>query len=176
MIDEIFVGDLVNNVGGSAFGSSRFIGTAQYEEEWKIYRDILDRTNVTKYTKWLDIKGNHGKKFVFLDKIFLMLMNRCVYGFRSRFIKKFLSVLILFIKNPIDLTFSNLSIYSHQGHDHQGSYEYTLKTKDKDTYSFIGVDMCPRPGLGAPFNFFGRLNQVNLKRSFVFSKEKIFLK
>jgi hypothetical protein len=23
--------------------------------------------------------------------------------------------------------------------------------------------MSPRPGLGAPFNFFGRLNQVNLK-------------
>ena len=59
--------------------------------------------------------------------------------------------------------FLDLRVYSNQGHNHQGSYEYTLTTKDNDTYSFIGVDMCPRPGLGGPFNFFGRLNQVNRK-------------
>ena len=58
----LFLGDLVNNVGGYKGQTSRFIGTGQFEEEWKIYRDILDRTNVTKYTKWLDIKGNHGEK------------------------------------------------------------------------------------------------------------------
>jgi hypothetical protein len=67
---KICLGDLVNNVGGLGIGSSRLLGTTQHEEEWKIYRDILDRTNVTKYTKWLDIKGNHGKKqfllFIFL--------------------------------------------------------------------------------------------------------------
>ena len=45
--------------------------------------------------------------------------------------------------------------------NHNGSYAYTLKTKDGDTYSFIAVDLCPRPGLGAPFNFYGRLNEVN---------------
>ena len=55
-IEGIFLGDLVNNVG-----SGGLFQTAQYEEEWKIYRNILDRTNVTKYTKWLDIRGNHGK-------------------------------------------------------------------------------------------------------------------
>ncbi len=56
----------MNSVGGSLKPHFRMFKTAQYEEEWKIYRDILDRTNVTKYTKWLDIRGNHGKnKFSF---------------------------------------------------------------------------------------------------------------
>lgn len=52
----------MNNVGGFKDRTSRFVGTGQYEEEWKIYRDILDRTNVSKYTKWLDIRGNHGEE------------------------------------------------------------------------------------------------------------------
>ena len=42
-----------------------------------------------------------------------------------------------------------------------------MRTKDGDTYSFIAMDLCPRPGLGAPFNFFGRLNEVKFaKESF----------
>lgn len=55
-----------------------------------------------------------------------------------------------------------LRIYSYQGIDHNGSYAYTLKSKDGDIYSFIAVDLSPRPGLGAPLNFFGRLNEVKL--------------
>lgn len=55
------LGDLVNSAGNFRDEHDRILTTAQYEQEWKIYRDILERTNVTKYTKWLDLKGNHGK-------------------------------------------------------------------------------------------------------------------
>lgn len=50
----------MNSVGGLIYGRGRVFGIAQYEQEWKIYRNILIRTNITQYTKWLDIKGNHG--------------------------------------------------------------------------------------------------------------------
>jgi hypothetical protein len=60
----------------------------------------------------------------------------------------------------IYLKYLNFSIYSNQGHNHSGSYRYTIKTKDGDNYSFISVDMCPRPGIGGPFNFYGHLNNV----------------
>jgi hypothetical protein len=53
-----------------------------------------------------------------------------------------------------------LSIYSNQGPLNKGSYQYTLKTGDNDTYSFVGIDMCPRPGAGRPFNFLGHINKV----------------
>ncbi|UJR16488.1 hypothetical protein I4U23_003391 [Adineta vaga] len=50
-------------------------------------------------------------------------------------------------------------IYSNQGPVHKGSYQYTLTTKDNDTYSFVGIDMCPRPGAGRPFNFLGHISK-----------------
>ena len=52
------------------------------------------------------------------------------------------------------------SIYSHQGASHKGSYQYTLTTNDNDTYSFVGIDLCPRPGAGRPFNFLGHISEV----------------
>ena len=70
----------------------------------------------------------------------------------------FINFYIFYYKNDL-----NFSIYSNQGHDHSGSYAYTLKTNDDDTYSFISVDMCPRPGLGRPLNFFGYLNKVKIE-------------
>ncbi|CAF4932224.1 unnamed protein product [Rotaria sp. Silwood1] len=122
----IVTGDLVNSVSSSV---DRLFGTEQYEEEWTIYRDVLIRTNVTAYTKWLDIKGNHD---AFMDP------------------------------DP-DSSKSFYRIYSHQGHNHSGSYEYTLRTKDDDSYSFVAVDMCPRPGIGRPFNFLGHINKKEMK-------------
>jgi metallophosphoesterase superfamily enzyme len=46
--------------GDLAHNRDRTFGSDQYEEEWTIYKNILIRTNVTKYTQWLDIRGNHG--------------------------------------------------------------------------------------------------------------------
>jgi len=51
-------------------------------------------------------------------------------------------------------------IYSNQGRLNKGSYAYTLTTDDQDTLSFIGIDMCPRPGAGRPFNFLGYISNV----------------
>lgn len=85
-----FQGDLVNSVSSSTSGRERLLGTEQYEQEWQIYRNLLERTNVTKYTKWLDLKGNHGKLLLLLffsRKRKSILLVRYIYGFKSRFIE-----------------------------------------------------------------------------------------
>lgn len=46
--------------------TSDSIGSAQFEEEWKHYRDTLVESKVLKRTVWLDIRGNHGKNKKFL--------------------------------------------------------------------------------------------------------------
>lgn len=38
------------------------LGSEQVEAEWKTYWSILKRSKVMEKTKWIDIKGNHGKK------------------------------------------------------------------------------------------------------------------
>lgn len=37
------------------------MGSAQYEQEWINYRDMLNKCNLGNHTVWLDIRGNHGK-------------------------------------------------------------------------------------------------------------------
>lgn len=48
------------------------LGSRQYEDEWKLYRNTLDKFDVAKKTIWLDVRGNHGKKNL------LVLKNRFV--------------------------------------------------------------------------------------------------
>jgi len=35
------------------------LGSGQFEQEWIWYHDVLESTNVTKKTVWLDLRGNH---------------------------------------------------------------------------------------------------------------------
>ncbi|KAF5274250.1 hypothetical protein FQR65_LT04368 [Abscondita terminalis] len=51
--------------------------------------------------------------------------------------------------------------YSIQGRKHARSYYYQL-TKDKEVYSFIGVDACLQPGPRRPFNFVGSLDSEEI--------------
>lgn len=36
------------------------LGSGQFEQEWIWYQEVLQSTNVTNKTAWLDIRGNHG--------------------------------------------------------------------------------------------------------------------
>lgn len=36
--------------------------SGQYEEEWIIYRKVLNEANISEKVLWLDIRGNHGEK------------------------------------------------------------------------------------------------------------------
>lgn len=37
------------------------MGSKQILEEWQYYKRVLDETEVTKKTLWLDVRGNHGR-------------------------------------------------------------------------------------------------------------------
>ena len=90
-------GDLVNSANDDQFRSPRIFRSAQYEEEWKIYSDILDRTNITRHTRWLDMRGNHGKLSLgIFDGFFSFESIRYLHGCSSRFNEEFLSVKTFF--------------------------------------------------------------------------------
>lgn len=52
--------------GDLTHSRARKFASLQYEREWIIYKSILNRTNITHYTTWLDIRGNHGKIFALI--------------------------------------------------------------------------------------------------------------
>ncbi|CAF0777759.1 unnamed protein product [Didymodactylos carnosus] len=61
--------------------------------------------------------------------------------------------------------------YSQQGRLHSSSYQYTLKTSDGDQYSFVGIDMCPKPAPGIAMNFFGHLTKSEMRHLEQLTKE-----
>lgn len=48
------------------------LGSRQYEQEWKIYHDILESSQVRNKTLWMDIRGNHGNFDGFFLQIFVL--------------------------------------------------------------------------------------------------------
>lgn len=76
---------------------------------------------------------------------------------------------------PIDVLSDNFDIinldsknnyYSHysiQGKKHARSYMYNVNT-GPETYSFIAIDACLKPGPKRPFNFIGILDQDEINR------------
>lgn len=48
-------GDLVDGRGKDFFVSE------QYDDEWRLYSDILTTAKAANRTTWLDLRGNHGK-------------------------------------------------------------------------------------------------------------------
>ena len=39
---------------------SDFLGSKQFEYEWKTYARILKDNDIVKHLAWLDVRGNHG--------------------------------------------------------------------------------------------------------------------
>ena len=146
-----FLGDLVHNFNWKSI-------TQHFEEDWKAYNSILRQTNVTQFTTWLDMRGNHGNRpWAVRSSSFLSTDT-----FRDAHPESQQS----FYRsdqqqNSLQHDVSFYRLYSHQGKHHTSSYQYTLKTKDNDTYSFVSIDMTRQPGASLPFNFFGEISQVN---------------
>lgn len=67
-----FVGDLTD---AKTFDS---LGSKQYEDEWKLYKNTLDKCKVSDKTVWLDVRGNHGKfiGLYYWFKLFIVLIER----------------------------------------------------------------------------------------------------
>lgn len=53
------------------------MGSKQILEEWQYYKRILDDTEVSKRTLWLDVRGNHGKKHIIL-LLFIKILNNSI--------------------------------------------------------------------------------------------------
>lgn len=51
----VYVGDLTH----AKYSGERY--SKQFEEEWKVYGDVLRETRAIERQPWLDIRGNHGQ-------------------------------------------------------------------------------------------------------------------
>ncbi|XP_017875580.1 transmembrane protein 62-like [Ceratina calcarata] len=104
------------------------MGSKQILEEWQYYKSVLDDTEVSKKTLWLDVRGNHDN----------------------------FNVLTSESKNNY---YSN---YSIQGKKNPRSYMYTINI-GSESYTFIAIDACLKPGPRRPFNFVGMLDEHEVK-------------
>ncbi|RNA06800.1 BRO1 domain-containing BROX, partial [Brachionus plicatilis] len=110
------------------------MGSGQNEQEWRTYQKIVIDSGVSKFTKWLDVRGNHD--------------NFDVHQ-----------------KND------NTNFYLKYGitKNTEKSFKYDLKLPNGEKYSFIGIDGCIEPGPRRPYNFFGKLEDEDLKQIEKFS-------
>ena len=46
------------------------MGSRQILSEWKHYKQVLEETQVTKHTQWLDVRGNHGESITNFSLIY----------------------------------------------------------------------------------------------------------
>lgn len=117
------------------------IGSGQNEEEWKTYKKIVTESGVLKYSKWLDVRGNHG--------IFLNFDHNLQ-------LTKFL------LKDNFDVHQKDKNFFLKYGitKNKEKSFKYDLNLTNGEKYSFIGIDGCIEPGPRRPYNFFGRLEEV----------------
>ena len=129
-------GDLTDSRVGLAFGSH------QIREEWEMYHDILMRSNVTKKTTWIDIRGNHDN------------FNVNGWNDSKNFYKKYsMSGSAGHSSHFATVVKSSSSSVSSSTSD---------VSKSVDTFAFIGVDACLHPGPKRPFNFIGVLHEEDI--------------
>ena len=54
--------DSVGDLTHAKYSGERY--SRQFEEEWKVYGDVLTETGVRERHPWLDLRGNHGQNMV----------------------------------------------------------------------------------------------------------------
>lgn len=137
------------------------MGSKQILEEWQYYKYVIDETNIKEKTLWLDVRGNHGER----DKHFNYNAYTIVQNKPKK--TKFALQIYLFSDNfnVINLDSKNnyYSNYSIQGKKHPRSYMYNVNA-GSETYSFIAIDACLKPGPRRPFNFVGILDQQEIDK------------
>lgn len=137
-------------------------GSKQEHREWQHYRYIIDQTNVSKKVLWLDVRGNHGKNSIYSN---CTSANSCIAMLTKKIICS--KCVNIFSDNFDIINFDSKNnyylYYSIQGKKHPRSYMYNIDT-GLETYSFIAIDACLKPGPKRPFNFIGILDQDEINR------------
>lgn len=149
-ISYTLTGDLTDAKAKDKMGSKQILA------EWQYYKYVIDETNIKEKTLWLDVRGNHGKKPTYKFIYSIILIEEIIYGIINMFSDNF-NVVSLNSKNNY---YSN---YSVQGKKHPRSYIYNVVV-GSETYSFIAIDACLKPGPKRPFNFVGVLDHREINK------------
>lgn len=116
-------------------GMARFaFGSYQVKEEWEMYHGVLTRSNVTKKTRWIDIRGNHDN------------FNVESWNDPNNYYRKY----------------SISGSQNHSSHFATVISDVNSVSKTTDMYAFVGVDACLHPGPKRPFNFIGVLHDEDI--------------
>lgn len=106
--------------------------SGQFTEEWKMYRNALEKRGLFDYNFWIDLRGNHD----------------CFdTGIKGK-------------PNKDGIPFYDYSVTGF--YYQKSVRAYTKHVSDVTSYSIVSLDACPPVGALSPLNFFGKMNRTEL--------------